>query len=100
MKQSSDIVEFKLSLKNNTELSIPVSKDGYVNVTKLCKAGGKEYFKWKENKNSEAIIQALEGSLRIRRDLIIRDIKTGKNESRGTFVHRRLALIIAQWKRI
>ena len=30
-------------------------------------------------------------------DLIIRDIKTGKNESRGTFVHRRLALIIAQW---
>jgi hypothetical protein len=93
----SDIVEFKLTLKNNTELSIPVSKDGYVNVTKLCKAGGKEYFKWKENKNSEAIIQALEGSLRIRRDLIIRDIKTGKNESRGTFVHRRLALIIAQW---
>jgi len=96
-ESSSDIVEFKLTLKNNTELSIPVSKDGYVNVTKLCKAGGKEYFKWKENKNSEAIIQALEGSLRIRRDLIIRDIKTGKNESRGTFVHRRLALIIAQW---
>ena len=96
-EQSSDIVDFKLTLKNNTELFIPVSKDGYVNVTKLCKAGGKEYFKWKENKNSEAIIQALEGSLRIRRDLIIRDIKTGKNERRGTFVHRRLALIIAQW---
>ena len=37
----SDLVEFKLTLKNNTELSIPVSKDGYVNVTKLCKAGGK-----------------------------------------------------------
>ena len=48
-------------------MSIPVSKDGYVNVTKLCKAGGKEYKHWKEN------------------------------ESRGTFVHRRLALIIAQW---
>ena len=94
---SSDIVEFKLTMKNNTELSIPVSKDGYVNVTKLCKAGGKEYSHWKENKNSEATIQALERSLGIPRDLIIRDIKTGKNESRGTFVNRRLALIIAQW---
>ena len=96
-EQFSDIVEFKLTLKNNTELSIPVSKDGYVNVTKLCKAGDNEYSNWKRNKNSESTIQALERSLQIRRDLIIRDIKTGKNESRGTFVHRRLALIIAQW---
>ena len=96
-KQSSDIVEFKLTLKNNTELSIPVSKDGYVNVTKLCKAGGKEYKHWKANKESEAVIKAIERSVGIPTDLIIRDIRTGKNESRGTFVHRRLALIIAQW---
>ena len=96
-EQSSDIVEFKLTLKNNTELSIPVSKDGYVNVTKLCKAGGKEYKHWKANKESEAVIKAIERSVGIPTDLIIRDIRTGKNESRGTFVHRRLALIIAQW---
>jgi len=94
---SSDIVEFKLTLKNNTELSIPVSKDGYINVTKLCKAGGKEYKHWKANKESEAVINAIERSVGIPADLIIRDIRTGKNESRGTFVHRRLALIIAQW---
>ena len=96
-EQSSDIVEFKLTLKNNTELSIPVSKDGYINVTKLCKAGGKEYKHWKANKESEAVINAIERSVGIPADLIIRDIRTGKNESRGTFVHRRLALIIAQW---
>jgi hypothetical protein len=94
-KQSTDIIELKLTLKNNTELSIPVSKDGY--VTKLCKAGGKEYKHWKENKESEAVIKAIERSVGIPTDLIIRDIRTGKNESRGTFVHRRLALIIAQW---
>jgi prophage antirepressor-like protein len=96
-EQSSHIVEFKLTLKNNTELSIQVSKDGYVNVTKLCKAGGKEYKHWKANKESEAVIKAIERSVGITTDLIIRDIRTGKNESRGTFVHRRLALIIAQW---
>jgi hypothetical protein len=95
--KSTDIIELKLTLKNNTELSIPVSKDGYVNVTKLCKAGGKEYKHWKENKESEAVIKAIERSVGIPTDLIIRDIRTGKNESRGTFVHRRLALIIAQW---
>jgi hypothetical protein len=97
LMKTSDIVEFKLTLKNNTELSIPVSKDGYVNVTKLCKAGGKEYKHWKENKESEAVINGIERSIGIPIDLIIRDIRTGKNESRGTFVHRRLALIIAQW---
>lgn len=72
-------------------MSIPVSKDGYINVTKLCKAGGKEYKHWKQNKETEVTIQALERSLGIPRDLIIRDIRIGKNESRGTFVHRRLA---------
>jgi prophage antirepressor-like protein len=96
-EQSTDIIELKLTLKNNRELYIPVSKDGYVNVTKLCKAGGKEYKHWKENKESEAVIKAIERSVGIPTDLIIRDIRTGKNESRGTFVHRRLALIIAQW---
>jgi hypothetical protein len=62
-EQSTDIIELKLTLKNNTELSIPVSKDGYVNVTKLCKAGGKEYKHWKENKESEAVIKAIERSV-------------------------------------
>lgn len=38
-------------------------KDGYINITKLCKAGGKEYYKWKENKESDAIINALERSI-------------------------------------
>jgi len=36
-----DIIELKLVLQNNTEINIPVCKDGYVNCTKLCQAGGK-----------------------------------------------------------
>ena len=97
VKASDGLFICSLKLPDGSSITIPMREDGYVNVTKLCKAGGKEYSHWKENKNSEATIQALERSLGIPRDLIIKDIKTGKNESRGTFVHRRLALIIAQW---
>ena len=97
VKESDGLFICSLKLPDESSITIPMREDGYVNCTKLCKAGGKEYSHWKENKNSEATIQALERSLGIPRDLIIKDIKTGKNESRGTFVHRRLALIIAQW---
>ena len=38
-------------------------EDGYINVTKLCKAGGKEYKHWKANKESEAVIKAIERSV-------------------------------------
>ena len=34
-----EIIEFKLSCKDNSVLNIPVTKDGYVNCTKLCQAG-------------------------------------------------------------
>jgi hypothetical protein len=30
-------------------VNIPIQADGYINITKLCKAGGKKYFKWKED---------------------------------------------------
>ena len=97
LNPSSDLIELKITLSDNTELIIPVRQDGYVNATKLCKAGCKEYSHWKQNKNSESTIQALERYIGIPRNLIIRDINTGTNESRGTFVHRRLALILAHW---
>jgi hypothetical protein len=57
-EQSSHIIEFKLTLKNNTEFSIPVSKDGYVNCTKLCKAGGKRIDNWNANKQSKELLYA------------------------------------------
>ena len=38
-------------------MSIPVSKDGYVNCTKLCKAGGKRIDNWNRLKQSEELLQ-------------------------------------------
>jgi hypothetical protein len=52
-----DIIELKLVLQNNTEINIPVSKDGYVNCTKLCQAGGKRIDNWNRLKQSEELLQ-------------------------------------------
>lgn len=71
--------------------------DGYINATAMCRAAGKEWSNYRKNETSEAYIEELEGSLRIRRNLLIQSIVTGGNDQRGTWVHPRVALHLAQW---
>lgn len=71
--------------------------DGYINATAMCKASGKEWSNYKKNEGTEEFLVALEGSLRIRRDLIVQTIIAGPNEARGTWVHPQVAINLAQW---
>lgn len=71
--------------------------DGYINATQLCKAGGKEYSNWFKNSKTNEFLEELEGSLLIRRDLLIHINIEGNNENRCTWVHPRVAIHIAQW---
>ena len=80
---------------NSIEIKVR-QQDGYINLTSLCKAGNKEYFKWNENKKTEAFLQALTSSLRIRRDELIK-FETGSNENRATWGHPQVAINISQW---
>ena len=95
--KGNGIFDCQLTLPNGKSMNIPMREDGYINITALCKANKKNYWKWKENKTSERVIKALETSLRIRRDVLIQTVSGGINENRGTWVHRRLGIIIAQW---
>ncbi|QHL91629.1 KilA-N domain-containing protein [Sphingomonas changnyeongensis] len=70
-------------------------RDGYVNATAMCKAAGREWSSYR--RSADAFIAALEGSLQIRRDLLIQTITTGANELRGTWVHPQVAINLAQW---
>ena len=109
VSQLSDILEFKLTLKNNTELSIPVSKDGYVNCTKLCQAGGKRIDKWTANKQSKELLEAysklhgIRGTEkavpRIRGTAFCRVIDGGNVSlnNQGTYYPMDIAIQIAQW---
>jgi predicted GIY-YIG superfamily endonuclease len=82
-------------LLNNIAITVR-PEDGYVNLTALCKAGNKEYSKWKENKQTEAFLQALSSSLQIRRDELI-GYETGSIKQRATWGHPQVAINIAQW---
>ena len=71
-------------------------KDGYINLTQLCKAGGKEFKAWFRNKNTEAFLQVLSSSVHILTDELI-IYETGSNENRATWGHPQVAINIAQW---
>lgn len=41
------------------DITIIVRADGYINLTQLCKAGGKEFSNWLKNKNTETYLEVL-----------------------------------------
>jgi hypothetical protein len=71
--------------------------DGYINATAMCRALGKEWSNYRKNEATEAFIEALERSLRIRRDLLVQTISGGPNEQRGTWIHPQIAINLATW---
>ena len=42
---------------------IMMKDTGYINATKLCSSGGKEYFRWRRLQSSAELIQALERNM-------------------------------------
>jgi hypothetical protein len=71
--------------------------DGYINATAMCRSAGKEWSGYRRNETTEGFLTALEGSLQIRRDLLIEVISTGPNDQRGTWIHPQIAINLATW---
>ena len=97
--------------------------DGYIDVTNLCKAGGRLFSTWRRKTTTEEFLKILKddikseyqknSSVQYCTDLLINHetpqnqseddiqlIKTetkGVNETRGTWVHPKVAINIAQW---
>ena len=72
-------------------------EDGYINVTNLCKAGGKQLKAWNRLEKTKAFLHVLSSSVLISTDLLIKIKIDGINEERGTWVHPQVAINIAQW---
>jgi hypothetical protein len=75
-------------------------EDGYINVTNLCKAGGKLFKNWKKTQKTKDFLQVLSSVVpNGTTELII--LGTGskniKNSIQGTWVHPQVAINIAQW---
>ncbi len=93
-------IDFTSGFENLTFHSLGIQfrkNDSYVNATKLCKDGGKEWKAYRQNANSQAFIAELEGSVRKLTHPLIDQILNGPNQSRGTFVHPHIAINLAQW---
>jgi hypothetical protein len=111
-KLINDILEYKLKLGDGTEYCIPVREDGYINATRLCKAGGKRLNNWMRLKETKEMIQKMlhefntshvsqsetkdEFIHSANRELIY--IHKGGNKSfMGTFLHPQLAINLCEW---
>ena len=71
-------------------------EDGYVNVTNLCKAGGKKFADWKRLNKTKAFLQVLSNDMQIHISLLIK-VQTGYGSNQSTWVHPQVAINIAQW---
>ena len=76
-------------------MNIGIRSDGYINATQLCKAGGKEFKHYKENKQTQDYLHVLSSVVGIPSTELI-DIKQG-GVNQGTYVHRKVSYHLAQW---
>ena len=70
--------------------------DGYIHATDMCKVGNKLFADYNRLKETKNFIKELDRSMGFPIDLI-QSIKKGKNDERGTWIHPRIAINLAQW---
>lgn len=80
---------------NNQEISFDLSGQGMINATEMAKANGKLIANFFENKETDQYLEALSADIGIPISDLYVSKKGGNNQ--GTWVHRRLAIRIAQW---
>jgi hypothetical protein len=72
--------------------------DRYVSATDMAQSCGKLLADWKRLKATNEYLQAFQGSMGIPIDQLIEvNESQGSNESRGTWLHPKVALRFAQW---
>jgi hypothetical protein len=72
-------------------------EDGYINVTNLCKAGGKQFKAWKRLDKTKAFIHVLSSTVKIHTSDLIKLGTGSKYKNSQTWVHPQVAINIAQW---
>ena len=72
-------------------------KNGYINVTKLCKDGGKDLYDWKRTKAAEELQNEISRPPGIPGGLLVSVSDSSSNDLRGTYAHPDLVPHIASW---
>ena len=92
----AEIIEFVLKLLNGADFIVPVRRDGYVNVTKICQAAGKRLQHYKDRAENKHFLDRFVVLTRIQASTLF-EANEGNCANRGTFAHPDIAIHIAQW---
>ena len=84
-----------LKLKDNYQLEYR-EEDGYINITNLCKAGGKEFKGWNRIDKTKRFLDVLSVTVNICTVELLKQ-EQGGNGERHTWAHPQVAINIAQW---
>ena len=84
-----------LKLKDSYQLEYR-EEDGYVNITNLCKAGGKKFNHWNSIDKTKRFLDVLSSTAGIPVFELLKQ-EQGGNGERHTWSHPQVAINIAQW---
>ena len=73
------------------------AKDGYINATAMCKAAGREFKHYRENRGTKDFLEALSAEVGIPTSELVQSISGGIPTEQGTWVHPQVAIHLAQW---
>jgi hypothetical protein len=72
------------------------SSDGYINVSEICKAGGKAFGTWNGKSKSKAFLEALGRELKVDVSSLI-SLQTGHKYDQTIWAHPQVAINVARW---
>ena len=75
---------------------LDIDENGYINITKLCKAGGKQFNGWNRLDKTKEFLNILSCELGIQISELIK-YKKGNIKERSTWAHSHVATNIAMW---
>jgi hypothetical protein len=85
--------EIYYELHLNGMMVLAREKDGYINATQMCKAGGQLFSRWKVLESTTALIKILESDAGIPASLLIESVKGNSTKfAQGSWVHPDLAV--------
>ena len=88
-----------LTLKDKYHLEYR-ENDGFINITNLCKAGGKEFKSWNRLDKTKRFLDVLSLEVKIHTSELLKvgtGSKNGINITSETWAHPQIAINIAQW---
>ena len=92
---NKEVVQMKLKLSTGEYCFIPMRKDGFTDVTILCKTVNKRLTNWKANSESWALIEQCSSLTGIPASQLFQVVRVGKTQH--VYAHPDVAIQIAQW---